>query len=214
MTVGGDSVRLADMFFFVALDDRSGRLRLPPKVAGLGLAGGLLGELILDERITVAGDRVRVVSRLPLSDQLATTVLLQLTKEITDHPVRNWLAFFARRSTEEVAGRLRAAGHIEERRSRWRSKTPVYPPTDPNFAFAPTARLATKLRAGEPMTWVDAALCGLVAATGLDQHVLANSGAEARDYLRHILEHLTPALHALVWHLHAAVGDAVLTFRT
>jgi hypothetical protein len=81
-------------------------------------------------------------------------------------------------------------------------------------AHMPTARLAIALDRGRQVTWPDAALCGLAVATGLDTHLLYTGEVAARDYLNHIVAHLTPSLHALVWHLHAAVGDAVLTGRT
>lgn len=206
---------LADEFFFVALDDRTGRPRLSPKVFGLGLAGALLGELLLAERITVEGDHVRVVNRHPPADALTHTILDHLLAERAEHPARSWLVFLARRSAEQVADRLWRAGLIRQEQSRrlWRSE-PIYPPTDVNTAYSPTARLAHGLSRGRQMTWPDAALCGLAVATGLDDHLLYTSDRAARDYLRHIIDHLTPALHALVWHLHAAVGDAVLTGRT
>ncbi|MGH3736189.1 MAG: GPP34 family phosphoprotein, partial [Micromonosporaceae bacterium] len=56
---------LADDYFFLAVNDRTGRPKLAPKVFALGLAGALLGELILGERITIEGDRLRVVDRHP-----------------------------------------------------------------------------------------------------------------------------------------------------
>jgi hypothetical protein len=210
---------LADQFFFIALDDRTGRPHLSAKVLGLGLAGALLGELILEERITVEADeggRVRVLSRLPPADPLAASVLRHLVMEVEDHPVRDWLMFLARDSAEQVAERLRRAGHIAQapRRLWRRAASGIYPPTDSNYAYGPTARLATRLDRAEPVSWQEAVLCGLVIATGLDGYLLYAAGPDARRYLRHIVEHLTPSLHALVWHLHAAVGDAVLTGRT
>lgn len=206
---------LADEYFFIALDDRTGRPRLSPKVLALGVAGALLGELILEDRITVEGDRLRVRNQRPPADALTHTILDHLVAETTEHPVRMWLVFLARRSTEQVADRLWRAGHIRREQSRrlWRSEV-IYPPTDVNTAYWPTARLANNLGSGRQMTWPDAALCGLAVATGLDDHLLYTSDPTARDYLKHIVAHLTPSLHVLVWHLHAAVGDAVLTGRT
>lgn len=206
---------LADELFLIALDDRTGRFRLSPKVLGLGLAGALLGELLLDGRITVEGDRLRVVDRRRPADAVAHTVLDQLVTEVAVHGVRSWLVFLARDATGQVADRLLRAGVIRREQSRrlFRAEM-IYPPTDVNTAHLPTARLATALRAGRQVSWGDALLLGLVVATGLDDHLLFTADAAARDYLTHLIEHLTPPLHALVWHLHAAVGDAVLTGRT
>lgn len=208
-------MRLADELFLVALDDRTGRPRLAPKVLGLGLAGALLAELVLDERLAVHADRLRLLNGRPPADPLARTVVDQLVAEGTAFPVRTWLVYLARRSTQQVAGRLRQAGYLTVvtarrlmRRETW------YPPVDANVAFAPTARLAYALRTGRQVTWQDAALAGMVAATGLEPVVLHTGDAAAREYLQHLVSHLSTSLHALVWQVHAAVGDAVLTGRT
>lgn len=206
---------LADEFFFLALDDRTGRLLLSPRVLGLGLAGALLSELVLERKVVVTGERMQVVDRQPTADALANRVLDQLIVE-QEHPVRSWLVFLAQDAREQVADRLWRGGYIrrEQPRRLWRRAEPIYPPTDANTAYWPTARLANKLGRRRPVNWPEAALCGLVAATGLDGHVLYTADSAARGYLNHIVEHLSPSLHALVWHLHAAVGDAVLTGRT
>ncbi|MGH3679402.1 MAG: GOLPH3/VPS74 family protein, partial [Natronosporangium sp.] len=190
--------------------------KLAPKVFALGLAGALLGELILGERITIEGDRLRVVDRHPPADALSHTILDHLLAEgASAHPVRTWLVFLARQSVEQVAERLWRTGHIRRERSRRLFSTEtLYPPTDTNVAYWPTARISTALNRGRQLTWPDAALAGLTVATGLDAHLLYTGDAAARGYLRHIIDHLTPSLHALVWHLDAAVGDAVLTGRT
>jgi hypothetical protein len=211
-------VRLAlgDEFFFVALDDRTGRPRLSPKVFALGVAGALLGELVLDERVVVKGDQVQVVPhRQPPRDALTHTILDHLLAEPASLPVRTWLLFLSQRSVEQVGERLWRAGHIrrEQVRRMFRAET-IYPPNDINTAYAPTARLANNLSNHRQLTWQDAALAGLVVATGLESLVLYTTDTNARDYLRHILANLFPSLHALVLHLRAAVGDAVLTGRT
>lgn len=206
---------VASDYFFLALDDRTGRSRLSPKVFGLGLAGALLAELVLAERITIEGDRLRVVNRQPPADGLSHTILDHLLAESAAHPVRSWLVFLAQRSTEQVADRLWRAGHIRiETTRRLLNKETIYPPTDVNTAYWPTARLSNALGRGGQITWPDRALCGLAVATGLRSQLIYTGGTPAREYLDHIVAHLTPSLYALVWHLDAAVGDAVLTGRT
>lgn len=208
---------LADEFFFVALDDRTGRPRLSPKVFALGVAGALLGELALEERVVVDGDHnLRMPRRqTPPADALAHQILDHVAAEPNVHPVRTWLGFLAQRAPDQVAERLWRAGYIrrEQVRRLFRTET-IYPPVDINTAYGPTAMLSNDLRTGRPMTWQQAALAGLVVATGLESHVLYTADANARDYLKHILGQLFPTLHVLVVHLQAAVGDAVLTGRT
>ena len=46
---------LADQFYLIAHEDRTGRSRLHPRATGLGLAAGLVGELLLLDRVRVNG---------------------------------------------------------------------------------------------------------------------------------------------------------------
>ena len=47
---------LADDFFLIAHDDRDGRSRLSQRAVEFGLAGAMLGELVLEQRIVCEGD--------------------------------------------------------------------------------------------------------------------------------------------------------------
>src|SRR5258706_454509 len=64
---------LADDFFLIAHDDRDGKSRLSQRAVEFGLAGAMLGELVLEQRILCEGPRLRVISREPPSDPLAHT---------------------------------------------------------------------------------------------------------------------------------------------
>lgn len=207
-------MRLADEFFLLALDDRTGRSLLSPRVLGLGLAGALLVELIIERKITVQRDRIVVLDRQPSADPLGQRILAHLAGELSEHEVRTWLVYLARDAREQVATRLRRAGHIRQEQVRrlWRSEV-VYPPTDLNAAALPRARLVHSLTRRLPMPWAEVALAGLAVATGLDSHLLYTADDAAGEYLRHLIEHLPSPVHVLVWHAHAAVGDAVITGR-
>ncbi len=208
-------MRLADEFFLLALDDRSGRSMLSPRVLGLGLAGGLLAELVLDRKITVHEDQIIVGDRQPPADPLSQRVLGYLVNELTAYDVRTWLVYLAQEAREQVAGRLRRAGRVRQEQVRrlWRTEV-VYPPTDLNAAALPRARLVHALNRRLPMQWPEVTLAGLAVATGLDSHLLYTADDAAKEYLRHLITHLPSSVHALVWHVHAAVGDAVITGRT
>lgn len=69
---------LADEFFCISHDDRTGRPRRSPRVVALGLAAGLLGELMLFGWITINDGAVRVIRRDPPPDALAHTTLASL----------------------------------------------------------------------------------------------------------------------------------------
>lgn len=211
-------LRLADELFFIGIDDRTGSRRLSPRVFGLGLAAGLLGELLLDHKLDLSGGNVQPSpGKTPPSDGLAHTTWEQIVAEPRTHPIPTWLAGLSRHAEQQVADRLHRSGHVDiQQVRRWGLGRPtnLYPPTDINTAYWPTARLATHLGSRRQLTWQDAALVGMVAATGLDGYVLYAAEPEAREYMRHILDHLFPHLAELVAQLRIAVGEAVMAGRT
>ena len=206
---------LADEFFLITVDDRTGRPRLAPKTTGLGLAAALLGELTMFGKITVQDDRLFIVDRSPPHDALAHTTLDHLVAEPHHRLVRTWLSFLSHTAYESVAQRLFRAGHVRRETTRRLLRAQVvYVPVDGNAAAWPWARLSTRLRAGAHLDYPDVFLAGLATATGLERQLLDGGGVEAARYLADLVAALPPPLHALVAHTHAAVGDAVLSHRT
>jgi hypothetical protein len=206
-------VPLADELFLIAHDDTTGRPRLHARAAELGLAGALLGELVLDGRITFHDGRLTVVDRRTPDDALAHLVLDQLIAEPQYRTVRIWLAFLAGESVDAVGQRLERAGQVNRTRRRW-GRAVRYVPVDASAAAWPGHRLRLVLLRGEPLAGTDALLAGLVAATGLSSLVLWDAPASSHQYLASLVAALPPPLRDLVAHLEAAVGDAVLSHRT
>jgi hypothetical protein len=213
---GTSVLLLADDFFFVAHDSISMRCRLSDRAVRLGLAGALLGEQVLFRRINLRGGRLRIVDPTPPRDALAHTVLDHLLAEPGVTSMRDWLRFFARDAYEKVSQRLIREGHVhvrEERRFLLRVTT-VLEPTMTTRAGWPESRLASRLSAGLALEPPDVVLAGLVAATGLDTYVLADTPPHARPYLQRIVSSLPPSLREVVAQTAVAVGDAVLNART
>src|SRR4051795_763749 len=71
----GVSTLLADQFFLIAHEDRTGRSRLHPRATGLGLAACPVREPGLEGRVRAVGGELAVVSRRPPGDLLAHNVL-------------------------------------------------------------------------------------------------------------------------------------------
>lgn len=108
---------VADEFFLIAHNDSRGKAKLHPSATGLGLAAGLLAELILFGQITVSGGLVTVLDRRPPADALAHTVLDQLIGESQHQAVRTWLAFLSQSSTTSVGSGWPAPGCCAGRRT-------------------------------------------------------------------------------------------------
>ena len=211
--------RLADEFFLIAHDDVSGKPRLADRLLGLGLAGALLGELAMEKWIDLRAGVVSVAERSGTasapSEALAARMFEYLRAE--EHPVRTWLAFFARTARDDVAARLTDAGLVARhgRKRPWQAGG--WTPTSANAAALPAAQLVTQLVRGRALSEQQTVLVGLLRATGLDQAVLWEARQSAPNTVRHLGEAvaaLKPPLTELIGQTEAAVGAAVASHRT
>jgi len=67
--------RIGDDLYLLAHNDVTGKPYIQPRPLGLGLAGGLLAELVLAGALVVAGDQITVTARRrPPGDALASQV--------------------------------------------------------------------------------------------------------------------------------------------
>ncbi|MFE9691721.1 GPP34 family phosphoprotein [Micromonospora sp. NPDC005806] len=202
---------IADEFFLIAHNDSRGKAKLHPAATALGLAAGLLGELLLFGRITIASGMLTVLDRRPPADALAHTVLDQLIGEPQHRAVRIWLSFLAQTGVTSVGERLARAGVLRRQENRRLLRTSLsYVPVDVNTTAWPAARLSTLLERPEPIVVPDSLLLGLIAATGLTREVLWNAGPQAHHQLSVLIPALPAPLKELVAHTEAAVGAAVL----
>jgi hypothetical protein len=210
-------VLLADELFCIAHDDRTGRARLHPRVLGLGLGAGLLGELLLFDRITIYDGGVFVLRRDPPPDAVAHATLEHLVAQPQHRDVRTWLAFLAETAVESVAHRLVLAGvwrREEHRRLVGRARY-SHMPVDPNAVVWRSVRLARLLASEDFIGLSDVLLAGLVSATGLVDTVLWQPESHTAGLVRLNVEvgRLDWPLYHLLAFTNAAAGDAVLTPR-
>jgi hypothetical protein len=215
----GVAALLADQFFLIAHEDRTGRSHLHPRATGLGLAAGLIGELMLLGRVRVADGEVRVVSQIPPGDSLAHNVLDLLIAQPQHHELRTWLAFLAQDAADRVGERLQRAGVVEPviRRKLLSTQT-LYMPMNPdqrNAAAWQQVRLANLLVQRRSMDIADRALAGLVLATGLVRHVLWDFPVHRPgvNHLYTVVEYLPADLRELIEHTEACVGSVLAAGR-
>jgi hypothetical protein len=198
---------LANDLFFVMHDDRTGRIRLHPRLIGLGLAAAILSELMLPGRITVekaAGNvQLRLIDTTPTGDALTQTTLDHIVNEPA-HPFRTWLHFLARTARADVAGRMTDAGMLRRPTMRVRRHVPV----DPDTAILPVARLNLSIQRREPFVTASGVLLGLVIATGAAPLVLWDQDPE---YMAGAVASLPAPFKELIAQTEAAVGAAVLS---
>ncbi|MBN1174825.1 MAG: GPP34 family phosphoprotein [Micromonosporaceae bacterium] len=208
---------LADDFFRLAHHDSTGQPLLHPRATGLGLAAALLAELLWGRSLVIHEGLVypHPESTRPPADALAHTVLDQITAQTQYHNVRTWLGFLSQRATADVAERLWRAGHLRPVTvRRLLRQVTVYEPTDVLTAADPWVRLTTRVTRHQPLDPPDAFLLCLSGATGLNEYLLRDASIEARRYAAHLEASAPAPLAELLAQTAAAVGDAVLSYRT
>ncbi|MDF2709626.1 MAG: hypothetical protein K0R62_5278 [Nonomuraea muscovyensis] len=209
---------LADDFFLVGWDTTgSGKPRLHLSGLALGLAGALIAELVLERRVLVRGVRLQVADQRPLREHLADRVLADMANAPQHTDVRTWLAYLARRAVADVTARMMRAGLLDRETPRIRRRRPSrYFATDFGRAVWPSTRLRLSLARGEPLTAHDMVLAALVDASGMTDTVVEDPAHRqaARRHLTGALAALPEPVGDLTRHVRAAVGDAVLTYRS
>lgn len=208
---------LADEVYLICHDDRSGRVRIAPGIAGLGVAAGLLGEVVLSRHLTVCRDGLYVVpAPLAPSDRLAREVLRVVGDSRQDRGAGVWLRFLARDAVRDVRARLVAAGVLSRvaRRGLWGRRW-EYPPVSSNTAAWPGMRIARRLGMGEALTTSDTMLAAIAAATGMLGLIVRDEPNPARCTVRaaRASQNLPESLAALAAHAQTAIADGVLTLQ-
>ncbi|CAM3363360.1 GOLPH3/VPS74 family protein [Stackebrandtia soli] len=204
-------MQLADECWLVAHDDVTGRSLLPPRIAGVAAAAGLMCEMIHARIVAIDSGRFAVRNRKPSPDLLQHTITDFLMRE--SHPIDTWLRFFARTAEDDVAKRLIRRGVLEEQRSRsilGKTKRRFVPMAATRAAW-PTARLAKRLSRAQPVDSNDQILIGWLDAVGMNGHVLWDDPQQVGSrYLEHIVAHLPGDYRTLCAETKTLVGQIVM----
>ena len=205
--------RLADDLYLVAHHELSGKPHLQPRAAGLGLAGGLLAELVLAGSLRLWRGLVLVADGVPPGDQLARGVLDLIGSEREDFAARDWLLFLARTAAGDVARRLEQEGYLSAAAARRPWRTQRWIPVDADCAFAPLVRVKSALDSSGPVPVQHVVLGGLAIACGLDHRLALYLPPGTRHRLDQAVQTLHPGLHELIAQTQAAVDSALLSHR-
>ncbi len=204
--------RLADDLWLLAHHERSGRPHLQPRALGLGLAGGLLAELVLPGTIRVWRGLIIPGGAQPPDNEVTRSVLRTMTAEREHLPVGDWLAFLAGTAARDVARRLEHAGYLTRARGRV-GRGERWVPVDADGAFAPLVRVKSALSARGPAAVQHVVLGALATGCGLDHQLTLYLPPGARERLREAARQLDPGLRELVTVTQTAVDGALLAHR-
>jgi hypothetical protein len=202
--------RLADDLYLIAHSDVTGRPRLQPRGLGLGLAGGLLAELLAAGQIAF-GPRIVALTEGEEESGLAGRILRQVAAERGEYGAGDWLEFLSATAVADVAERLAGAGYLKQVSRRWPLRT-RWVPTAPDCAFAAISRGRAALDRARPAGMESAALTGLADACGLGPFLMQYAPAGARRP-EDAAASLPPPLQYLITQTRAAVDSALLAQR-
>jgi hypothetical protein len=203
--------RVADDLYLMGHHEITGKPYVQPRALGLGLAGGLLAELMLAGHIGLWREELVPASRAVPDDELTGHLLGLLAGEQEPRPVRDWLVFLGRTAAGDVAHRLAGAGYLIQAGGRWRGRRWV--PVDPDSAFAPILRVTATMDCSRPLTAYNAVLAGLVTACGLAFRLPPYTPPRTDRTTGQAVAQLHPALRELIAHTQAAVDAALLAHR-
>jgi hypothetical protein len=206
---------LADELFLVGHDPYTGKPRVSDGALDTGLAGAVLGELALADRIYVDDDTVvQVRDQRPHGERVSDAALAEILKQNDLHPVRAWVEYLRDHARTMVAPRLVHSGLIERVQARSMLKQTVrYPATDPLRAAAPEARLRYMLDHPGNIDVQTGVLAGFIVGVGLDFVLGGASPREVRDGLTRMLRILRPDLRSLIVGVESAVAAIALSAR-
>ncbi len=203
---------LADEFFLVGHDEYRGRPHVPDAVLDTGLAGAVLGELVLAERLVVDADTVvEVADHRPYGDRVSDAALAEILKQDRPHTVQAWVEHLRGHVRDMVAARLIVRGLIRRHESRDEPVRHRFSAVDPVVAAAPQTRIGYLLERPGTADPQSAALGALTLATGLDGVIGWSADGQTRAGLARMHASLRPELHALVLGVAAAAAHLTLS---
>ena len=188
---------LHQQLYLMAHDEEGGALIHVPSL-GLGLAGAIVLDLMLAERLVVHEGVVWARAEQPTGDPLTTTVLQAIDHLEKPRSLLFWVRLISTDAYDRVSGGLISGGMLTRTTVRRRIgvKKDVFVPTDPGV----TARIQSTVlhlyhgrSAGDPVT---AALCGLIGVLCLERTLDSAEGTtnQVRKRLRQVAEdHVEPA---------------------
>lgn len=219
-----DDLRLADDLFVIALDHWAGRHVVAEQTLRMGLAGGLLIELLIEECVQLTGERFRPTEGKP-GDSVTMRILEHLKAE-PEHTLRTWLLFIGKTAVEEVGERLALRRQVRKSVTRRLLGTELVRWEAPNERIGVSLdwrgpRLAQKLGAGPHRefgiaTVSDASLVALCHATDLTKRLLRDAGPDSYAYVDDVHRKLAdkhPAIHAVALRVGELVGTSTFTHR-
>ena len=184
-------LRFPEELMLLILDDEDGKFaRVPDRQLRYALAGGVLMDLALENRIDTDLKQLMLVDAAPLGDSLLDPTLADIAAAKETHDARFWVERTALRSADAIReaalDRLVERGILERQEDRflWVFKSRRYPVIDDRLEREVKLRIMEILFSDEIPTPRDVVIIGLAHACNLFEQILS-----ARE-----VEHIAPRI--------------------
>ena len=171
-------LRFAEEIILILLDDEDGKfVRVPRWSLNYALAGGVLMDLAMENRIDTDIENLMLIDATPVGDSLLDPVLAEIAGE-EQKDIRYWLEQIAERAgdiREEVLNRLVAQGILERQDDRfmWMFRSRRYPMIDGEAEREVKLRIMEVLFSDEIPDPRDIMIICLVDACGIFKELLS-----------------------------------------
>ena len=184
-------LRFPEELMLLILDDEDGKFaRVPDRQLRYALAGGVLMDLALENRIDTDLKQLMLVDPTPLGDSLLDPTLADIAAAKETHDARFWVERTALRSADAIReaalDRLVERGILQRQEDRflWVFKSRRYPVIDDRLEREVKLRIMEILFSDEIPTPRDVVIIGLAHACNLFEQILS-----ARE-----VEHIAPRI--------------------
>ena len=184
-------LRFPEELMLLILDDEDGKFaRVPDRQLRYALAGGVLMDLALENRIDTDLKQLILVDSGPLEDGMLDPTLADIAEATETHDARFWVERTALRSADairqEALDRLVERGILQRQEDRflWVFRSRRYPVIDDRLEREVKLRIMEILFSDEIPTLRDVVIIGLAHACNLFEQILS-----ARE-----VEHIAPRI--------------------
>ncbi len=201
-------LRFAEEIMLLLLDDEGERfLRVPDWSLRYALAGGVLMDLAMEDRIDTDLEKLTLVDPPPVGDDILDPVLADIAAATGTHDARYWVEQAAGRAyeiREAAMDRLIGRGILEQREDRflWMFRSRRYPPVDGIAEIEVKLRIMEVLFAEVVPTPRDVVIICLADACGIFNELLSSEDlreVQPRIELVRGMDLIGRAVMAAVW---------------
>ena len=211
---------LTEEFFLLSHDDYTGKPCLNREVLGLGLAGGLLAQLLVARRITVTGDGIGLRDPRPYRQPAPDFVVQEIYWQANQHAVYSaveWVKYLRDKTYPLVAQELVRRRVVRQENGGLLGRSKRYVAVDAVHASRPRVRLVYFCQRLELLaTELDeqtAGLAGLAIATRLESVIATTAGIDPGQGLRAMMARLPGDTRTVLAGVDAAVTADALAVR-